>query len=286
MIDPQQLGLTVRLSPGIWVSCVCPFHDDHAPSATFNTNTGALFCFRESKFFSLEEIVKITHGEVVQVANNSQIAWDHDQDVSEWKPLLLAPLAIDHAYAESRGISREVIRKYGIRVTPTFLVFPLYDLLGQIIGVQIRLFEKNPYAKYMILGQRPMLWPAFELVTAKKEIILVEGVIGAIRLRQFGYEAFSLLGSRVNQRLLNMLNGRRPIVFLDQDLAGIKAAYKLGLSGFKVVFPGGETDELTESELKSRIKSASYDLRKLETYLTLSGEENAIKAMKKRIYSH
>lgn len=39
-----QQGMTIK-GRTLWVKIRCPFHDDHDPSLSINTNTGAFKCF-------------------------------------------------------------------------------------------------------------------------------------------------------------------------------------------------------------------------------------------------
>jgi DNA primase len=147
------------------------------------------------------------------------------------------------SYLESYGITEDTIKKFGICCTTphTYIEsesgkYFIGEGIAYPLGLgdyQIRLLDTRKM-KYYNYGEVDKLFWALGSAEKKSEvveIILVEDCVSAMKLAQSGYDAVSLLGTKLsNRKVLELTaNIKTPkfIVWLDSDNPGQTAAEKI-----------------------------------------------------------
>lgn len=245
MIDPHALGLSVTSIRGNEARCLCPFHSDHTPSATFNIVTGQFFCFACGETSNVNRLVYELGGYVAPYNAELVAKYSRGAEGREWEWVLSASPAFANSYLEGRGLSDDDIGKFGIREFSDGIAFVLRDMRGAPVGAQLRFYEGSP--RYLTLGEKPSLWPMPELRTVgpRNPVVLTEGIFGAIRGRQFGINAFAVIGAASAPGAVRWMNGfsKRGVMFDDDKAGHIAAAKMLALGGWAAFCPGTEADE-------------------------------------------
>lgn len=240
MYDAKSLGLELYGLTADEALVRCPFHSDSHPSASFNVRSGKFFCFSCGTGADLEGVRARTGGQVV---------WTDNQDVGRrladptvWNWVLGCRVATGNQYLRDRGLSDADIRWADLRETRIGVAAVLTDFKGRPVGCQIRKYEGFP--KYLTLGTKPKVWPAHRLV-GYKDLWVTEGVFGAVRGYQCGYQAVAVLGAKSARNAVEVLRGRKPKAFFDDDLPGYQGAGELLVgAGAQVVVPGDEADRV------------------------------------------
>lgn len=254
IIDVAALGFETFKYSGEEAIVRCPFHDDHSPSSSINVVTGVFHCFSCGANSSAEHLATQLGGEVIWVPDNRGLRRvDGGEVETDWRSLLLAPVAFGNEYLHDRGVTDKLIAKYGIRENEDGIIFPLKDISGRICGVQVRHYVRKP--KYIFHGVRPALFP-FENLTAKPKdpLFIVEGVFGVLNAEKFGVNAVATMGASSFAQSIIYLEQARAIhkgktaIIFDPDDAGVIAAAKLSVHNFRVVVPFTTADELSQLE--------------------------------------
>lgn len=115
------------------------------------------------------------------------------------------------------------------------IMFPLYDLSGQVIGYSGRIYDSDDTAKYVNTKETPIFKKgellynyhrAKEVVKRSKKVIIVEGFMDVIRLSTIGIDyAVASMGTAITKKqalLLKKLSSDIILCF-DGDKAGLKA---------------------------------------------------------------
>jgi len=268
-VDPLALGLTLGHYSYPEISCLCPFHNDRTPSASFNMEKGVLYCFTCASSFSAKEIANYLGGVVSLMKKSDKLRLlamhGSGEKLKNWKKTALFPLALNNEYLHSRLVDNETINRYKIRAYSNSIFFRLHAHNGKLVGVQERLVDNNKY-RYIVHGNKPPLWPAKEVFTLDKSktVYLTEGVFGALRAKMAGLQAFAMLGVSQPFKALELLNGFNVISVFDDDVAGYTAAIKLAKCGIPTAFPTFVADEATPGFWRA------YDENK---YVTLSTQK-------------
>jgi len=292
MIDPLALGLEIFEIRGDEVQVLCPFHDDHRPSASFNIVKGVIYCYACGASYRAKQLAIELGGDVIELEDKRILK--RIKEEKEWRQFLLAPLAYDHPYLEERKVTNEQVEKFDIRDVKSHLAFVLRDHKKTIRGIQLRQIPprllrradqsmhgnaRGSTSRYVLFGAKPPLWPCDQLQSIKRPLI-VEGVFGVLRADQFGVRAFATLSATPTYRTLVTLNGRRPLIAFDNDYAGCVGAAKILINcGGEVSISGIAADEIDnqrDMEHLTRSSNLCCDVRSLATR---SGNEN-------RFWSH
>ena len=120
------------------------------------------------------------------------------------------------------------------------VMFPIHDLEGRVVGFTGRIYEDGDQAKYInskesvIFKKGQILFNyhrAKSEIKRKKEVILVEGNMDAIRMYVSGIKnVVALMGTSLTTDQVNILKGLRAniILMFDNDAAGELATYQNG----------------------------------------------------------
>lgn len=253
VFDPTALGLDVGRISGNEAYCVCPYHNDHKPSASFNIITGKFFCFVCGVSPTAWQIAQDLGGNVQRIFVENLVVHDSSDEWStEWKWVLSCKKAIDNAYLASRGITNSLVNQFDIREFPKGIAFILKNDRGMPVGAQVRMSEASPGSRYLTLGDKPPLWPFEKLgKSSQNSVILVEGIFGVLNAAKAKHDnVFAILGSQSVASAIPFIRGfRKKVVVFDNDLAGHVAAAKAMVchNSIRAFMPGAEADEVDPS---------------------------------------
>lgn len=120
------------------------------------------------------------------------------------------------------------------------IMFPIHDLDGNVVGFTGRIYEDTNQAKYInskesnIFKKGQILFNyhrAKQEIKRKKEVILVEGNMDAIRMYTSGIKnVIALMGTSLTNEQVEIIKGLRAkiILMFDNDSAGEIATYQNG----------------------------------------------------------
>lgn len=133
------------------------------------------------------------------------------------------------------GLSSENHDIYNDRI-----MFPLYDILGKVVGFSGRIYSEGKENKYVntketvIFKKGECLYHyhiAKEEARIKKSIIIMEGFMDIIRASTIGIRnTIALMGTALTKEQIKLIKriSKNIILCLDGDEAGKKAAYNIG----------------------------------------------------------
>ena len=120
------------------------------------------------------------------------------------------------------------------------IMFPIHDLDGNVVGFTGRIYENNEQAKY-INSKESVIFKKGQIlfnyhrakaeIKRKKEVILVEGNMDAIRMYSSGLKnVLALMGTSLTKEQVSILKSLRAniILMFDNDNAGEIATYQNG----------------------------------------------------------
>ncbi len=164
------------------------------------------------------------------------------------------------------------------------VMFPIHDLEGNVVGFTGRIFEDTNQAKYInskesdIFKKGQILFNyhrARPEIKRKKEVILVEGNMDAIRMYASGIKnVVALMGTSLTKDQVNILKGLRAkiILMFDNDAAGETATYQNGTIleearlEFQVVRLSGPKDP-DEYIIKNGVQALEENIRSPISFL-------------------
>jgi len=129
------------------------------------------------------------------------------------------------------------------------IIFPVKNLSGSVFALGGRALSKTSFAKYINSPETEFykkgnnlynINAARELRNKKEEIFIVEGYMDVINLHKFGIEnVVANLGTAMTERQLELIWRffKNPIICLDGDLSGRKAALRAAERLFPMVKP-------------------------------------------------
>lgn len=164
------------------------------------------------------------------------------------------------------------------------VMFPIHDLEGNVVGFTGRIYEDTNQAKYInskesdIFKKGQILFNyhrARPEIKRKKEVILVEGNMDAIRMYASGIKnVVALMGTSLTKDQVNILKGLRAkiILMFDNDAAGETATYQNGTIleearlEFQVVRLSGPKDP-DEYIIKNGVQALEENIRSPISFL-------------------
>lgn len=248
--DANELGLTVMGYSGMnEVICKCPNpeHNDSNPSACFNSENGLLYCFSCGYSANAYQLAK-QQGIKLE---KRPIRLNKPDSEQLWKEFYKLPKAYDNKYLKSRSVDNETVDRFDIRQSIKGIVFLFKNFKGEIVGCQLRQYDKTP--KYLTFGER-ILFDLSKLddYHPKEPIYLTEGVFGAIRGSQSGLNTLAVIGAMIKESTLLPIKYYPKIYgVFDNDLAGNIASIRLlkFLPQAKIVM-GATADEMSNQQWK------------------------------------
>lgn len=244
---------------GVWRSFTCPEHDDNSPSARVNSQTGKWVCMvchakGSAKDYKIDTDVALAH--IIEMLDMEDVRsypeswWDmYDSYI--------------YPYWQTR-FSDEVIRKYrlGYDSDVEKPCYPLWNNDGEIIGpVHRNLGDLGPKYRYPKGSQTShYLFGVRELEQAEV-LVLVEGAMDVIAVREAGYDAVGSYGARLYQpqiELLQRLGVKQVLIAYDDDQAGRLGSYRarqgLGAAGILARIFHWDTGEKDLGEMQLSVR--------------------------------
>lgn len=189
-------------------------------------------------------------------------------------------------YSEDTLVNLGLVSKHDNYYNDVFqrrVMFPIHDLEGNVVGFTGRIYEDSNQAKYInsketsIFKKGQILFNyhrARKEIRRKKELILVEGNMDAIRLYAMGIKnVLALMGVSLTKEQVEVIKSLRvPVVLMfDNDEAGEIATYQNGtiLEEAKVdirVVRLSKAKDPDEYILKNGIAAMEANLKKTLTF--------------------
>ena len=240
--DPEFLGLQVTKKMGEELIVFCPYHSDSNPSAEYNVNKGVFYCFGCQTGRTAEQLAEDLGGSLVPIGETELDYVPKKGEETDWKRLLINPLASENEYLKERKVRRQDIWRFGIKENDDGIIFPLEDIFENVQGIQIRHYSKKP--KYLFHGKRTKLWPIKNALKPGK-IFITEGVFGSLRAQRYEVNSVAMLGASSVEPIANFIKGQghlEPYAVMDLDYAGLLAAGKFVLMGIPAILHKFEAD--------------------------------------------
>lgn len=265
MISGRQLGLDVRGSSGGEELVVCPFHDDHKPSAWFNPVKGLFWCAVCQKGLNVEQLAAAL-GTTVEVEQQQAEPPPFDLMVAPLPPM---PTGYTYAtYIQQRGIENETMQLYDVRwqqEPAEAAVFPMRSVNGQLRGLVHRYADALKVGtRYRKMGEMMPVWPMEWLATLKERarIVVVEGPWSAMRLNQAlagdsDVRVYASFGAKANRSMLDVLEPFEPVFLYDHDRAGQAACEKMQrmTKRWHAALVSPSPDDMNDGQLKRLIQA-------------------------------
>ncbi len=156
------------------------------------------------------------------------------------------------------------------------VMFPIYNLAGQVIAFGGRGIEPDQEPKYLNSSETPIytkgehlygLFQARRAISTEKSVLLTEGYVDVLTLHQHGFSnACGVLGTALTPSQVHRLAGlaKEVVLLFDGDRAGRKAALRSalmvlteGVTCRVVMFPEGED---ADSLLRDKGREALQEL--------------------------
>ena len=286
MIDPYAIGLDITKISGLEAHVMCPFHNDHRPSATFNIDSGLFHCFACGESMPALRLAKALNGYIIpiDVAQLKALAWGSED---EWRWIATCEKAYDDPYLIKRRVTNDEVDRYDIRRCSAGIVFLFKDRFGGLIGGQIRLYRGR--MRYMTLGTKPPVWPLKELDNlGNRSMLFVEGIFGAINARRYRAQAFAIIGASAALPSVAMFSSIRDKgIILDNDEAGHFNVCKVLAArlGAWAYCPGLEVDEASKDVIES-LPDIYHNKRYVNNHISFLDSANASVVTRELVAKH
>lgn len=256
MYDPYELNLdVVRISNNIAL-IRSPYHEDANPSAIFDMLTGHFYDFALGISKNVWALASYTMGKVVRTNNIQQLTKTYSDFYDEL--IDKSKLALGNKYLYKRLVTDEQIEKHDIREFKKGVLFLLKNRNGKVTCLHYRKYTGSP--KYITIGEKPPVWLDYQNLDYSKELILTEGVFGALRGELYGFQTGAVIGAMIKDDIRFWLQDHTKVKgIFDNDEAGVIASLRLlkSLPLSSVVLPGDEMDELDKGGWEVKVNSSS-----------------------------
>jgi DNA primase len=230
------IGLDVVGSSGGEELVICPFHDDHNASATWNPKSDLFYCFTCGIGMNLEQLLKRTGQEIdAELVYEDRIVIP-DLEVRREELDIHVGTHAYPKYLQERGISAEAMEAYGVtwgdeESGGSRIIFPSQNLFGKTMGIMCRYIHPGTGPRYRKTGQMYPIWPMEHLVGSAygEYVIVTEGLFSCLRIASVSsvFKVVSIAGAKANSEIVAALAAFNPIFIYDRDNAGVKAATRM-----------------------------------------------------------
>lgn len=242
---------------------LCPSHSDRRPSAGVNLVTGRWNCFSCAAGGDLASLVQAVKGGTREdalrftrpstpsalLASLQRAVWvamgtlRGDSGVDLGLPVY--DLSDSIPYLEGRGFDLETLKRFGVSWVKEeklpkksgghfsirdYAAIPIRDQLGSLLGWVYRACNEDSlryiYTPGIKVGD---LWFG-EQALFGDDVVVTEGALDAMWVSQCGHSSLGLMGAHAfgASKARALTRFRTVTLFLDKDVAGVRAAKKIG----------------------------------------------------------
>lgn len=220
------------------VKVLCPFHDDHSPSASINTKKGVFHCWScglglsEAQFIAkINGLDLVSANKVLAKFAEAPQNWDLIQQASLWANASLL------RKVEALGFTRKVIQELKLGATTDdlgryYLAYPVL-YMGVLMDVRRYNILKIPSVPKIMSNRGAdsgFLIPYDQFVNSTEKVYLFEGEKKMALARSIGLNAYTLTGGALsvpNEFTLPAFEGKDVVICYDYDDAGREGAKKV-----------------------------------------------------------
>lgn len=224
-----------------YVAGLCPFHDDHRPSFFVNPKRYiCLSCGANGKTSTLLEKLKPQSGLIGKPVQTKHFKNPWTKWVKNVRFEQIFEISLKFApsqYLVNRGIDKNTQMQLEIGLLDNWIIFPIKDENGWIIGGVARAGEDNPSIHKYILpaGQDPSLLyiPNWDIFMSKDYVITTFGILDAVTLCMLGFSALSVTtGKHATSSSFDSIRKRIIIIpDIGEEAAAQILASKIGWRG-------------------------------------------------------
>lgn len=229
----EQYFVDTDFSKGTEVKVLCPFHDDHRPTASINTEESLFHCFACNVGYNEAQFISKVNN--ISLKDALKLVEKNNENMTDFMLVEKAELWSNPAFlkqVEALGLSQKTINDLGLGLTKDeksrlYLAIPVYF---DNVLVDIRQYNllKIPGVPKMLAkkgAENGFVFPYDIWKEDARTTYLFEGEKDAMLGREKGLNAISLTGGAgaiPNNYVLGQFNDRDVIVVYDNDDAGIQ----------------------------------------------------------------
>jgi len=275
---------------------LCPFHNDEHPSCGVDLEKQVFFCHacraKGTLIKLLAGVGGVSQRAIITALGIQEGGYISQALVEEWhRKLLESGKALKHL-REVRGLTADSIRKYKLGLDNKRITIPVYDSASNVVNVRKRHLTAKKNKTINVAGHGKNQLYLLERCSGS-EIIIAEGELKALLLRQKGFQSVSPTGGAGSwdNNWNEKFRDKNVSVIFDIDKAGVVGAVKTAKELHKVTdkirivrlpldhekFPTGGIDEYflqdNGSSEKLRKLISATELWKPQAELQLEDDE-------------
>jgi len=220
----DEFGFDYEESGDDWYMVLCPFHEDNHPSGFINKTSGVFHCkscgAKGDVYALLAAKVGRSRESVIALCSGKSTTLPQDRIYKQHEALIKNKKIID-VIAENKGLNEETIVNYILGWDKDRVSIPIFDEKKNVVNVR----RWSPKAKkFKVINAKGYggrrLYPIEALEQDK--VILAEGELKALLLRQLGFNAVSPTGGAGTwtQEWNKLFKGKIVYVLYDIDKPG------------------------------------------------------------------
>lgn len=229
----EQYYPEIDFNSGSEVKVLCPFHDDHRPTASINTERGLFHCFACNIGYNEAQFISKVNG--ISLRDALKLVDKNNSNTTDFMMVEKAQLWSNNAFigqVEALGISRKTINDLALGMVRDdqnrmYLAIPVY-YDGVLVDVRRYNLLKIPgVAKmYALKGaENGFVFPYDLWKNDARTTYLFEGEKDAMLARELGLNAITLTGGAPalpNSYVISQFKDRDVVICYDNDEAGIQ----------------------------------------------------------------
>ena len=229
----EQYYPEIDFNSGSEVKVLCPFHDDHRPTASINTEKGLFHCFACNIGYNEAQFISKVNG--ISLRDALKLVDKNNSNTTDFMMVEKAQLWSNNAFigqVEALGISRKTINDLALGMVRDdqnrmYLAIPVY-YDGVLVDVRRYNLLKIPgVAKmYALKGaENGFVFPYDLWKNDARTTYLFEGEKDAMLARELGLNAITLTGGAPalpNSYVISQFKDRDVVICYDNDEAGIQ----------------------------------------------------------------
>ena len=229
----EQYYPEIDFNSGSEVKELCPFHDDHRPTASINTEKGLFHCFACNIGYNEAQFISKVNG--ISLRDALKLVDKNNSNTTDFMMVEKAQLWSNNAFigqVEALGISRKTINDLALGMVRDdqnrmYLAIPVY-YDGVLVDVRRYNLLKIPgVAKmYALKGaENGFVFPYDLWKNDARTTYLFEGEKDAMLARELGLNAITLTGGAPalpNSYVISQFKDRDVVICYDNDEAGIQ----------------------------------------------------------------